>query len=84
MVSSKCVLLLSIVWCVGTLGQFFQDEVFVDVEDYAEQCDTVAKENEIFLVHFRGFLPDGTEFFSRYVYLIYIDLKFIMQYQILE
>lgn len=66
MVSSKCVLLLSIVWCVGTLGQFFQDEVFVDVEDYAEQCDTVAKENEIFLVHFRGFLPDGTEFFSSY------------------
>lgn len=57
---------MAVDWCAGTLGQFFQDDVFVDVEEFAEQCEVVAKENEIFLVHYRAFLPDGTEFFSSY------------------
>lgn len=66
MIFFKYVLLLSIVWCIGTFGQYFQDDLFINIEEAVEDCELVAKENDIFLVHYRAFVADATEYFSSY------------------
>ncbi|XP_048776517.2 peptidyl-prolyl cis-trans isomerase FKBP10-like [Ostrea edulis] len=60
----KCVILWSALCFIGTSGQFFQDEVYVEVQEFPEECVAVARENDIFLVHYRAYLPGDILFFS--------------------
>lgn len=75
----KCAILWSALCFIGTSGQFFQDEVYVEVQEFPEECVAVARENDIFLVHYRAYLPGDILFFSRYMYMLFLDIKLLIQ-----
>ncbi|XP_022327440.2 uncharacterized protein LOC111126830 [Crassostrea virginica] len=50
----------------GTWGQFYQNEVFVEIQEFPDECVMEAQEGQVFVVHYRAYLPDGTMFFSSY------------------
>ncbi|XP_062589992.1 FK506-binding protein 2-like [Saccostrea cucullata] len=62
----KFAILWTVVCFSGTLGQFFQDDVFVDVQEMPDECLAEAKENDVYLVHYRAYLPDGKLIFSSF------------------
>jgi hypothetical protein len=73
----KLAILWSAICFPGTSGQFSQDEVYVDVQELPMDCVDVAKENDIFLVHYRAYLPGDIMFFSRYMYMLFLILIYL-------